>query len=1007
MKFDKFKNTDAMFRPAPFWSWNESMDREEMKRQIKEMADKGYGGYFCHSRIGLVTGYLSEEWMEATRLAAEEAGKSGTYVWLYDEDKWPSGYASGELAKEEKHRDRCILMMKKKQVTPEDKILKEFIYDSEDYVVCKHVMPLGDEWFNGTTYVDLMNKDTVKAFLDSTHGKYKEACGEYFGKEIPGIFTDEPCYFMNKYYKDNRFILMRALPWSEGFLAYFKELKGYSLLECIEELFININDYRKTRFDFFDAATRMFLDSFTKQYAQWCSDNNLKLTGHFMGEDTMQLQIEYIGAAMPHYEYMQWPGVDKLSRNITDLVAIKQLTSVTEQLDKERALCESFGCMGQHTSFFHRKWIADWLAVLGINFINQHLSLYSMRGERKRDYPPNFFIQQPWWECEKPFSDYLGRLSYMVTQGKRDVDILLIHPIGTAWSEYTPFEGNKNSLSVIKKLDQEFSELSKGLAARKLDFHYGDEMIMENHAKVENGKLIIGTHSYSTVVLPSLVTLRKNTLNLLQEFMDASKENSIVIISPVPERINGKIYNIQWSERVKVTENIMSAIDILDNKYQDRIMVTNIKNGSNAEKILLQERTAPEDDKYVFIVNTDEATSIDSLISIKNKKNPLVLDLNSGEVLNIPFERQGERIFIRTVFRPAGSLFIYFPKEEIEAKKAPVSLDSGVEFKNELITESTVKSSCCTINEQNIFRLDKVTLTMNGEKVLEDQIVAKAWYDIFYKAEDGTPFTAEYDFDVMNVPDGELFAVIEMPENLDRITLNGFQLEPLKHRGDPLRYDEKKNWKDLSFTKVPFKSYMMQKGRNMLIIEGKKVNNISGIGTHRHVEDFQNHRPTELESIYILGDFSVRDDERKKFYIDDKKVYVNPDDITSSGYPFYAGSISVDYKFNIKEKNNMKLIKLNDVNAACVELYAGGKYVGAKYWSPYIFDVSEFLLEGENVVTVKAYTTLFNLMGPNHIENILERTGVGAYTWVDFTKYTDKYVLLPFGVGSIDILKQI
>jgi len=1004
MDIKDFKNPDAKFRPVPFWSWNEKLEKEEVKRQIHEMAGKGWGGYFCHSRPGLVTGYLSKEWMEIIKLCAEEARASNTYSWLYDEDKWPSGYASGMLAKEEKHRDRCIMLVKKEDIKPEDKILKEVVYNSEEYAVCMHILPLGDEWFNGTTYVDLMNPDTVKAFLESTHEKYKEVAGEYFGKEIPGIFTDEPCYFMRNYYAGNKFKSMRALPWSDGLPAYFEKLKGYSLIEHIEELFLNINDYRKTRFDFYDTATKLFVESFTKQYGDWCEKNNLKFTGHFMGEDSLQLQTEWIGAAMPHYEYMQYPGIDKLSRNINEIVTVKQLTSVADQLGKERALCESFGCMGQHTSFFHRKWIGDWLQVLGVNFINHHLSLYSMRGERKRDYPANFFYQQPWWECEKPFADYLARISYALTQGKRDIDILVIHPIASAWSEYTPLKELKEHLNVIRDINSEFVALSKGLAANKLDFHYGDEIIMENHAHVENGRLIVGNHSYSTVIVPSTITIRENTLKLLDEFMKASVDNTLILINPAPKRLEGAERDIQWPERTQTADSYEDAICILDRKYQERISIINKEDGKNAEKILVHERTA-EDGKLIFLANTDEINKIDALISVKAECKPLALDIASGELFSIPCSSADGRIMIDVCFRPAGSLLLIFPAKNMHAENAPVYLDSGVEFKTCYEIIKTVKSTEFTINESNILRLDNITLWMDGQKVLENEHIAKAWYDIFYVAKDGTPFTAEYAFDVVNIPEGELFAVIEMAENLDSIKLNGFEIKPMKKRGEPIHFKPEANWKDISFTKVPFSASLLKEGKNILVIQGKKVNNITGISTHRHVQDFNNYNPTEIETIYIVGNFMVGDVDRKSFYMDGKIKTADSQDITSTGYPFYAGSITLDYIFDLDDGDKASVIMLNDINAACVEVYVNGKPLGVKYWEPYIFNVSNLLNTGSNKITVKAYTTLFNLIGPNHIEDILQRQGVGPYTFVDFKKYTESYVLLPFGLGSIDIMK--
>ena len=91
---DSFRNPPAEFRPVPFWSWNEVMEPEEVKRQIREMKNAGWGGAFVHSRVGLVTEYLGPEWFRAVDATLEECQKQGMLVWLYDEDKWPSGLAA-------------------------------------------------------------------------------------------------------------------------------------------------------------------------------------------------------------------------------------------------------------------------------------------------------------------------------------------------------------------------------------------------------------------------------------------------------------------------------------------------------------------------------------------------------------------------------------------------------------------------------------------------------------------------------------------------------------------------------------------------------------------------------------------------------------------------------------------------------------------------------------------------------------------------------------------------
>src|SRR6187455_1211353 len=96
------------YRGKPFWSWNGKLDREELIRQIQVMKEMGFGGFFMHSRTGLVTEYLGTEWFELINACADEAEKLGMEAWLYDEDRWPSGTAGGIVTQEPKFRLKFI-----------------------------------------------------------------------------------------------------------------------------------------------------------------------------------------------------------------------------------------------------------------------------------------------------------------------------------------------------------------------------------------------------------------------------------------------------------------------------------------------------------------------------------------------------------------------------------------------------------------------------------------------------------------------------------------------------------------------------------------------------------------------------------------------------------------------------------------------------------------------------------------------------------------------------------
>ena len=94
---NKLKSPPKKYRPVPFWSWNERLNVEETKRQIRLMDEAGLGGFFMHARGGLQTEYLSREWFDNVSASLDEGEKRDMSAWGYDENGWPSGFGGGKV----------------------------------------------------------------------------------------------------------------------------------------------------------------------------------------------------------------------------------------------------------------------------------------------------------------------------------------------------------------------------------------------------------------------------------------------------------------------------------------------------------------------------------------------------------------------------------------------------------------------------------------------------------------------------------------------------------------------------------------------------------------------------------------------------------------------------------------------------------------------------------------------------------------------------------------------
>ena len=491
-----FKNVDKKYRPIPFWSWNEKLDVEETKRQIKIMDEAGIGGYFMHARGGLLTEYMGDEWFDNVKASIEEGDKRGMHSWAYDENGWPSGFGGGKVNG---------LGVEYQQKSLHSEPLTDDNKDAQNTVLIKD----GVRYFYRVNefYVDTLNAKVIRKFIDEIYAKYYEK----FGSGFDGFFTDEPQILRGDGY-----------PWSFILEETFFDRYGYSLIENLDMLFVDKEGCESVRVDYWQLVTDLFSDAFFKQIYEWCDAHRYKLTGHLVLEEELMSQTVSNGACMPHYEYFHVPGMDWLGRPVTECLTPMQLSSASAQLGKKQILTETYAASGHNVSHDELKRILEWQMVHGVNLLCTHLEGYSLRGIRKRDYPPAMYYQQPWWSDMKVFFDSMSRIGMLIAEGRVNVDTLLIHPQTTAWMTYNGFEFTAESSKEIRKYHDSFLADIRSIEDKHVEYHLGDETLMRRHGRVEGAELVICNMRYKTVVLPTnYKKLLPNTEKLLSEFKAA------------------------------------------------------------------------------------------------------------------------------------------------------------------------------------------------------------------------------------------------------------------------------------------------------------------------------------------------------------------------------------------------------------------------------------------------------------------------------------------------------
>ncbi|WP_340114660.1 hypothetical protein [Maribellus mangrovi] len=999
LDYSYFVDPPNEFRSHPFYSINDSLTEEEITRQIREFKDAGFGGFYLHSRSGLITEFLGEDWWKVMQAAVDAANEVGLRCMFYDEDKWPSGYAGGIIPRMSKdYRAKCLAKLDKSTKLP---VGAEIIASDSLYNYILYTAQFGYDIFNGTCYVDLFNPEAVQAFIDVSYKPYIEKYGSQITSYTPAIFSDEP-HVHARYFDKNtpNHGTLSYSPWLE---KKFEELYGYSLRDSLPQLFEEKGKWREVRMQYYRAKALLFEESYTRQLSDFCGANGFDYTGHYLAEDVLQKVRDRAANTMLHYRTMQQPGMDMLGLSIDNkIITARNLSSVANQFGKQKRLSELFGISGQNMNFEDRKWLAGWHSILGVNHFCPHLTLYSMKGHRKRDYPPTFSYQQPYWKYNKKIEDYLGRIAYAGSVGKYQPQLLVISPLE---SEF--IRGENDEIFTPGML-----EVLEMLQANHYDYDVGDEQIMSDTAFVNGNKLVIGEMSYGHILLPDMISIRQSTLDLIHKLQ--ANGGMVFNTGRFPEYIDGKQDGGQLEDLKNTVINLPDdkAGEVLKQNLEPQVSVS----GKGAEKIWIQTR-AVKNGTLIQVANTSHTQSISfQLSSDILTKNVVLWDPSKIKCYALKADENNvynlELAASSNFWITAGSL-----SEEARISgnyQLPVSAKEVLTLKNSWEGKRL---------SPNAITLDFARYSTDGKTFSQAEPVIGIFNRLADQNYSGS-LVLDYTFDVVNVPKN-CNLVLEQPDVFWSMNINGQFIE----------FTDQGFFIDRTFRKTNISKWIKQ-GINIIqfTLEFNAPNPLSADPKSRY--------GTEIESIYLTGDFAVmgknagtkydtQRNETKNFverpvyayssYLMTKEKTSFEGELTESGYPFYAGAFELSQTFDLGTIDPEKeyCLEMPNCEAIATVVKINDQTVDTLVWSPYKTDITKYLTKGENKVSLVVVNSLRNLLGPHHHKGgELTRVGPNSFTgaggfpdgrgnknWYDLRKsgadipiWTDKYYHIPFGL---------
>ncbi|WP_258530747.1 glycosyl hydrolase [Paenibacillus taichungensis] len=853
-------------------------------------------------------------------------------------------------------------------------------------------------------YLDTLNPEAVQAFIQSAYEPFQQF-QPHFGVTIQGVFTDEPGLMIHDGFFGVEAIrtsvqdVNATLPgivfaWTHGMVERYQQENGYDLIPRLGALLYGMADgSRSARQDYYDTITRWYVEGYHEAIRSWCESHSLLYIGHTL-EEPVWGQARSQGNQTRVLQQFHYAGVDYLTHGIGTkenphrIVSVKTAASVAQLDGKKRIICESFGASGHAYAMRQRRLDANFMAFLGVNLFIPHAFYYSFAGYRKTDFPPTEFKHAPHWPHYRTFADYLGRLSVLGTFTKRTPEVLLLSPIQTVY-EHMFLSGESNQHPAA---DQLFSLLSDRMLRSSIDYDYVDECQLRE-AKITHagGYQFNGERNeYSILILPEITVMSIDIAKQLVTFVN--RGGTLIAIGAIPCD----------SERQRQDPELRKYMNELygsDHQYGKLQAI-----GKGHSLFYSMKNTAHNDTLMNFCVRLRELMTSSPAIAWKqiegNTEDLITIERKFEDHVHIWLMNWSEQpVTIQLHQKPV--------KEHIEEQMEEWNLENGSInplSHDAVLTFVPGELRILSVSQDHVpdSLLTEETTLPNAQKPINHKVqdAADVWvlgdHWQFQTLEPNVLVLDQWQV-TLNDRQSRMNATMPGQVNTYRTTFAVTEewIEPMKSQQDAVHLNESGNEQIFTIElilddieqKIPSHIGFLQRRRNVeIFVNGVRMealrpspwqdNDYAGVDMTKHLVIGENVLEVLTVSLlepmpaisfpaYLIGSFAIQNQTT---------LTVEPEQMTAvwnvEGYPFYSGagvySQQVDLSdVSLSPENEIWLEAEEIRETAC--LYVNGEQVGIRLWPPYHWNVTSYMLRGNNVIDIHVANTLENLYGKSSL----------------------------------------
>jgi hypothetical protein len=595
--FAAFQDPPFRFRPFVRWWWNGGRVSEaELLRELDVMKAGGIGGVEINTiamhdavpKEGLAAfperPWLSPEWCQAVRAAAEGARERGMTADLIVGSGWPFG---GRFLAPEEQTKRVRVVKRPvagptvfeatladlateggnspeevgvpprlafarlvpaglRDFSPGKELGRSALQDGHVRVPVPpgphavyvgiletgfaHVK-LGAPGADGPV-VDHWKAAAVRRYLDHMSAGLAPALGGRLGERQGGLLS---AAFVDSLELDHA-------NWTDDLPAEFARRRGYELTPYLP--FVLDRDdgadtafadtVRRARYDYHRTVVELFHERFLQTCVGWAHENGLLARIQAYGRETHVLEGSLL-VDLPEGESWLWSGHDRIV--VTPTVADKYVSSAAHLAGRGPV---SFEAMTNAVPVF-REMPEDFKLGMDLSVLAgvQHPVLHGYNYSPPEAGFPGWVRfgswlneRTPWWPHFRRWADYAARLTTLLAQSAFQARVALLGPKADEWA--------RDGL-----LYQPFPEVSRPWYHYHLwqalqQSGYGTDFVSEGvvrGARVEGGSLVYGSRAYDTLLLMDVGSLEAETAEAILRFARAG--GRVLFVGQAPDRAPG------------------------------------------------------------------------------------------------------------------------------------------------------------------------------------------------------------------------------------------------------------------------------------------------------------------------------------------------------------------------------------------------------------------------------------------------------------------------------------